>query len=436
MEMGRPASFSGVHALRIVALDIRPELGYNDESNLWRCVGFGGWIPSAAGRTEKKAFATPRRFRPWTTNSEATSGGEREQSPARRGTAMPRRLAITGPHVVEVLEYDDPPLEAHEVLVGTGLASGKHGTTTAMFDALNFRGQHFDQEMRLFVGAEPGCERPGPTSDAPRRTGTSGVGVITDVGPEVTRWQIGNRVFGPMDVRETNVCREDRLWELGDLDPDLALCIEPAYVSFHCIRESNVRFGDSVAVVGLGAIGLLAVRMARLAGAERIFAVDPLANRREWAAGNGADRVLDPGDGDVALEIHRLTGGRGVDVAIETAGAYAALRTAIRSARLCGTVCSAGFYQGEANALWLGREWHHNRLTIVVPHGCGWGHVPRDYPGWDEKRAYGTIVSMMRQRRLTVPGLIQPVVTLDEGPQVFRLIEHEPDKVIKFAVRF
>ena len=86
--------------------------------------------------------------------------------------------------------------------------------------------------------------------------------------------------------------------------------------------------------------------------------------------------------------------------------------------------------------MWLGREWHHNRLTLVIPHGCGWGHPPRDYPRWDGKRAYNCIVSMMRKGRLTAPGLIFPVVPLEEGPEVFRLIEHEPDKVIKFAIRF
>ena len=346
---------------------------------------------------------------------------------------MPRRLAITGPHQVEVLEYQDPPLQAHQVLVKMELASGKHGTTLAGFDAVNWQGQRFDQKMRLFVAAESPAE---PSRPAPRGTGTTGVGVVAEVGPEVKRWKVGDRVFGLMDIRETNICQEDRLWELGALDPHLALCVEPAYVAFHCIRESQVRFGDRVAVIGLGALGLLAVRMARQGGAEMVIAVDTLPNRREWARRNGADHVLDPKEGDAALEIHQLTEGRGVDVAIELAGTYPALQTAIRSARVAGTVCSAGFYQGEAHGLWLGREWHHNRLTIVVPHGCGWGHQPRDYPGWDAQRAYDCIVSMMRQGRLTAPGLIHPVVALEEGPEVFRLIEQDPDKVIKFAIAF
>jgi threonine dehydrogenase-like Zn-dependent dehydrogenase len=332
---------------------------------------------------------------------------------------------------VEVLVYEDRPLEANEVLIRTELASGKHGTTTAMFENANFIGQRFDQEMRLFVPEESA-----PAAAKPRNTGTTGVGIVVQVGAAMTRWQAGDRVLGFMDVRETNICPEGRLWRLGGIDAHTALCLEPAYVAFHCVRESPVRYGDRVAVIGLGALGLLAVQMAAQAGAETIIAVDPLPRRRELALRYGAQAVLDPGAGDAALEIHKLTGGKGVDVAIELAGAYPALATAIRAARVGGTVCAAGFYQGEAKGLWLGREWHHNRLNIVVPHGCGWGHTPRDYPAWDGDRANDCIVSMMRQGRLAAPGLIDPVVSLDEGPEVFRLIEREPDKVIKYAVRF
>jgi threonine dehydrogenase-like Zn-dependent dehydrogenase len=303
-----------------------------------------------------------------------------------------------------------------------------------MFDGRTFEGQEFNLEWRLFVEAEP---KPAETKPrAPGKTGTTGVGTVVEVGSEVNRWTIGDRVFGFMDVRETNVVGEDRLWALGDVDPELALCVEPAYVAFHCVRESQVRYGESVAVIGLGALGMLAVRMAVQGGAERVYAVDMLPGRRAWAAQNGADRVFDPAEGDVAAEIHRLTGGAGVDVAIELAGVYPALNTAIRSTRVGGTVCSAGFYQGEAHGLWLGREWHHNRLTIVVPHGCGWGHHPRDYPRWDEQRAYDTIVSMMRKGKLSAPGLIGPVVPIEKGPEVFEWIRSEPDRVRKYAVRF
>jgi threonine dehydrogenase-like Zn-dependent dehydrogenase len=349
---------------------------------------------------------------------------------------MPRRLAIVGPYQADVIEYVEQPLQADQVRVRTEIASGKHGTTTGMFDGRSFQGQEFDQQMRLFVEAGEQVAPRIASHERPWNSGTTGVGTIIEVGLAVTRWKVGDRVFGLMDVRETNSCQEDRIWALGEIEPTLALCLEPAYVAFHCIREAQVRFGDSVAVIGLGVLGLLAVHMAVQTGAETVIAVDVLPNRRAWAAEHGADYVLDPREGDVARRIHEVLGGPGADVAIELAGAYPALQTAIRAVRVGGTVCSAGFYQGETQGIWLGREWHHNRLTMIVPHGCGWGHPPRDYPRWDQQRAYDTLVSLMHKGKLAAHGLITPIVALAEGPDVFRLMKHEPEKVIKYAVRF
>src|SRR4051812_15365872 len=213
---------------------------------------------------------------------------------------MPRRLTITGPYQAEVIEYSDAPLAENQVRVQTEIASGKHGTTTGKFDGRNTRGQIFDQTMRLFVESDEPDVPQTASYDPPWNTGSTGSGVITEVGSQVTRWKVGDRVFGFMDVRESNICREDKLWALGSIEPALALCIDPAYVAFHCVREAQVRYGDTVVVVGLGAVGLLAVVMAARSGAERVIAVDMLPNRRAWAAAHGADAALDPRQGDVA----------------------------------------------------------------------------------------------------------------------------------------
>ena len=129
-----------------------------------------------------------------------------------------------------------------------------------------------------------------------------------------------------------------------------------------------------------------------------------------------------------------MTGGQGVDIAIELTGAYAGLNTAITCARVGGLVCSAGFYQGEAQDLYLGREYHHNRLTMIVPHGCGWGHEARDYPYWDERRAYDTIAAMMRRGQLDASGIINKVYSLSGAVNVYQDILSSPDEIIKFAV--
>lgn len=348
---------------------------------------------------------------------------------------MPRRLAITGLHEASVLEYEAGALGDYDVLVRTEIASGKHGTTFAMFDGRTFAGLRYDTERHLFMAADEASERRPPSRQNPWGSGTSGYGVVEALGAKATRFAIGDRVVGLMDIRETNVVHEDHLWKPGDLDPLIALCMEPAYVSIHCVRDSNIRYGDRVAVIGLGALGLLAVSIAKAAGAETVIACDFLPKRRALAEAYGADCALDPSDGDIGLAVRDLTDNMGVDVCIELTGAYQGLNTAIACARVNGVICSAGFYQGEARGLFLGREWHHNLLTMIVPNGCGGWHESRDYPFWNDRRAGETILSMMRQDRLKARGLINRVYEgLDDATHVFQHIQADPDELIKFAV--
>lgn len=347
---------------------------------------------------------------------------------------MPQRLAITGLFEASILEYEDRPLASTEVKVRTELASGKHGTTFGMFDHRTFDGMRFEVERHVFVDDDNDPKAGQPTVDKPWTTGTTGVGIVEEIGSDVTKYSVGDRVFGLMDVRETNIVSQENLWVLGEIDPLIALCIEPAYVSIHCVRESNIRYGDRVAVVGLGALGLLAVSIAREAGAETIIAMDLLPARRDLAIKFGADHVFDPRDGNMGILTRDLTHDMGVDVAIELSGVYVGLSTAVAITRVGGLICSAGFYQGEANSIFLGREWHHNRLTMIVPHGCGWGHEPRDFPYWDMHRAYDTIASMMRKGRLKADGIINKTYALHEAASVFKDIKDNPNEIIKYAV--
>lgn len=346
---------------------------------------------------------------------------------------MVRRLIASAPHVVEVEEFDPGPVGPKQVRIRTEYASGKHGTAQTLFDKVNFKGQTFDQERRFF---QPTDGEGWGGFGGPMLLGTTAVGVVEEVGAEVTNVATGDRVVALAKIASENVVEATRVWPLGEADPLESLCIEPAYVSIHAVREGNVRFGETVAVFGLGAIGLIAVQMAYRSGASRVIAVDPLANRRAWALAHGADAALDPTSAEVPLQIHELTGGPGADVTIEASGSYAALESALKSTRISGRISAAGFYQGEATHLWLGREFHHNRLEIIVPHGCGWGHEPRDYPRWDEGRAYATMIEMLQNKRLDLSGLIDPLVSLEDAPAVWKRIEGDPGTVIKYGVKF
>jgi len=99
-----------------------------------------------------------------------------------------------------------------------------------------------------------------------------------------------------------------------------AALAEPLAVAVRAVRRSRLTVGDNVAIVGVGAVGLLALQAVRAAGAGFVAVVERSPARKAIAADLGADAVLDPGTGDCALHLRDLTGGVGPDVVLECAG--------------------------------------------------------------------------------------------------------------------
>jgi S-(hydroxymethyl)mycothiol dehydrogenase len=108
------------------------------------------------------------------------------------------------------------------------------------------------------------------------------------------------------------------------------------------INTGGVRSGDTVAVIGLGGIGLAALQGARIAGASRLIAVDVVAAKLEQARTFGATDVIDASHGDVAKAVRRLTGGDGVDLALEATGVPAVVSQAVAMLARGGTAVAIG----------------------------------------------------------------------------------------------
>lgn len=123
----------------------------------------------------------------------------------------------------------------------------------------------------------------------------------------------------------------------------LALCaLGPSFGAFQTMGVSAF---DTVLITGLGPVGLGAVVNARYRGA-RVIAVDSVPYRVERARAMGAAAVLDPRDEGLAAKIKELTGGRGVDCALDCSGTVPAERLCIDATRRKGQVA----YVGECNS--------------------------------------------------------------------------------------
>jgi L-iditol 2-dehydrogenase len=121
-----------------------------------------------------------------------------------------------------------------------------------------------------------------------------------------------------------------------------AALAEPLAIGLHSLRLASIRPGETVAVIGAGPIGLLTIAALRATQAGRIWAVEPLAHRRELARGLGADAALEPDE--AVEEILRATGQRGVDCAIDCAAAEHTTSQAIQLARNAGRVALTGIH--------------------------------------------------------------------------------------------
>jgi len=332
------------------------------------------------------------------------------------------------------MEYREPPLKPNQIRIKSRFSAEKHGTTLLIYRGLSpFSEKAFDPKSSLFT---PKREESESVISFPIRLGSMTVGLVIEAGGQVKRFKVGDRVYGYLPIRETHTVNEG---EVNPVPPELSdeeiVCIDPAAVALMAVREGRVRLGDKMAVFGLGAIGLMAVQMAKLSGALLVIGIEPIAKRRKLAESYGADILIDPASCDVGLEIRKATDWKGVDISIETSGSYAALHQAIRGTRYGGTIVPVSWYHGEAKGLNLGEEWHFNRQIMVS--GARVESEPyRDYPLWDRKRVYDTVIEFFKRKSLEINGLLSPIVHFKDVVETYMIIDERPEETIKLGVKY
>lgn len=346
---------------------------------------------------------------------------------------MPRTIVTTDGLTYRYIEQPLPDPGPTDVRVRVEFAAPKHGTEKHALSGSAFDRKRWDKDLRLFLPAD----RNPSHAPAERPIGNMVVGSVIAVGAEVRRWRPGDRVFGYGPIGEERQAPEADWHEVGGLANEDCVCVDPAHVAFVAVRDGSVRLGDHVTVYGLGAIGLMAIRLARAGGARLVFGVDPLAIRRECALKLGADAVYDPGNCDAALEIKRATGGAGVDVAIETSGSGAALHDAIRAIRQCGAVVHVPWGPHDCSALHLDEEFHLNRPTIVGSQAwAGWGCADRSYPLWTHERAFNATIELFRAGLAQGKHVIHPIVAFEDATDALSVVFRAPEATIKVGVQF
>jgi 2-desacetyl-2-hydroxyethyl bacteriochlorophyllide A dehydrogenase len=272
------------------------------------------------------------------------------------------------------------------------------------------------------------------------------VGTVVAAGDDVTRVNVGDRVLGCYQSAcgtcffclrgEYHKCDSMRVFghgaALGALagtqaeqalvpNANLTLRRVPDGVSndvalfagdvmgtgYHAVLEGGVRAGDSVAVLGLGPVGLCAVQVAIAAGAAPVLAIDSVPQRLEMARSFGAVPVhlTDESPREIAKV---LTDGRGVDTAIDAVGHPDALDLAVRLARKAGTVVAIGVY-AEPCQVHMGLVWI-KALTLKTGHANVIAHVDR-------------VLGMLANGTLDPAPLVTHHMPLDDAPEAYEVYD-------------
>lgn len=290
------------------------------------------------------------------------------------------------------------------------------------------------------------------------------VGLIVELGPGVTGYEIGDRVLvgAITPCGQCRACLSGHLsqcgresgyeaiggWRFGNTmngaqaeyllvpsaqanmaripdgisDQQAVLLADIASTGISGAESAPVRIGDTVVVFAQGPIGLCATAGARLMGASLIIGVDGDDNRLAMSRRMGADVVLDHRHQDVVAEIKRLSGG-GVDVAIEALGAQQTFENALRSLRPGGTLSSLGVYSGKLQmpldgfAAGLG---DHRIVTTLCPGG---------------KERMRRLLGLVQSGRFDPVPLITHHYSLGDIVDAYRLFGDRSEGVLKVAIK-
>lgn len=215
-----------------------------------------------------------------------------------------------------------------------------------------------------------------PSAPLPVTIGHEFSGDVIAVGSEVTNARIGQRVTvepcivcGKCDAcRHGNygycehisftyrrgdgamadyvVVKEPYVYELPEyLSYETGALIEPLSVATHAVRRADIRLGETVLIIGAGAIGMMVAAMCRRSGAARIIIADFSDARLEAALQVGATDAVNSGRVDLEEEVRRLTNGKGVDKSFECVGRESCFLQAIMTLKANGTCTVVGIYE-------------------------------------------------------------------------------------------
>lgn len=179
------------------------------------------------------------------------------------------------------------------------------------------------------------------------------------------------------------------------------------------LNTAKIVPGSTVAVIGCGGVGQAVIQGARIAGASRILAIDPVELKRKTAEAFGATDLVDPGVGDAVAQVLELTGGLGVDYSFEVIGLPETITQAYSMARRGGTAVVVGMPKWDSEVTLPGFQLFFDEKKLL---GCVYGSS-------QVRSDFQRFVNLVETGRLDLGSMVSAEIGLDDVNEAFRAMQ-------------
>jgi alcohol dehydrogenase len=339
-----------------------------------------------------------------------------------------RAVVLNGPHDVSVETVADPGLSGPDGIVVEVEHTAICGSDLHLYHGdMAPAGVHLGHEFIGTVVATGAEVRTVSDGDRVLVSGVVGCGACREcaAGWPMRCLNSGSQVFGTsldlaggqaeyVAVPAADTCV--RSIPDGVSDEQAVLLTDILPTGFLGARRADIQPGATVAVIGLGPVGICALRSALLYSPARVLAVDPVAHRRAHAERIGAEPI-DPDEAGAMAQILEATGGRGADAVIEAVGHDQTINDAIMSVKPGGTVSVVGVSTNLA---------HPFPMVIAMYKGLTFRICVADIPStWDN------LIPLVANGRLHPEDVFTHRMGLSAAADAYRIFDARDDGVIK-----
>ena len=236
--------------------------------------------------------------------------------------------------------------------------------------------------------------------------------------PKATRadGSVANSMTGLGTFADQMTCNQANVVKVDTDLPDEQLALIGCGVTTGvgaALNTAQITPGSTVAVIGCGGVGQAVIQGAKIAGASRIFAIDPVELKRKTAEAFGATDLVDPGAGDPTAQVMERTGGIGADYSFEVIGRPETIVQAYTTARRGGTVVVVGMPKWDSQVTLPGFQMFYDEKKLL---GCMYGSA-------QVRSDFQRFVGLVETGRLDLGSMVSAQIGLDDVNDAFRAMQ-------------